>query len=187
MNIQENKNDIIAVVPRVMAEYDNIPFETEIAEYLDDFQRDTCLTAVKRSGKLSVVFVRDFPDCLTSDELVQHIQDTARNYGLTDFFVSGLFHTPPEQYQSIFSKTFGNRFIDVQAIIKTPVFENTSDTVISSIAFDIMKQTPSPEDIIAIHNACYPECILTDETHFNHKGLILVAKIILDYYSTLQE
>ena len=61
MNIQENKNDIIAVVPRVMAEYDNIPFETEIAEYLDDFQRDTCLTAVKRSGKLSVVFVRDFP------------------------------------------------------------------------------------------------------------------------------
>ncbi len=186
MNIHGHRNHIVAVVPRTMTASHYIPSVNELAEFIADFQNNGLLTDIKRIRHTDIIFVRCFPDNLSSAELISRIRNTAENYGSADFFVSGFFYDAPEHYKSVLENAFGNRFIDVQTILKTPVFNNTSDTVISSIAFDMLQLTPSPAELLAIRTANYPDCILSDENHFNDKGLTLIAQIILQEVHSIE-
>ena len=81
----------------------------------------------------------------------------------------------------------GDYFIDVQKILKTPVFDNATGDVISSIAFDKLRQKPTSEDILSVIDGQYPVCIMQDETHFNDKGLKLVAQTILQEADAIEQ
>ena len=182
----EHKNDIVGVVPRVMAKNDYIPFTDELAEFIGDFQSENRLIGVKRIPDTDILLVRDVESGISAEELVQNIRNTAENYGIKVFYVSGFFYDTPDSYHTVMETAFGKYFIDVQKILKTPVFENTSDKIISGIAFDKLHLTPSVTDILSIQNGEYPDCILLDETHFNDKGLQLVAQTILQEVNAIE-
>ena len=179
----EQKNEIVGIVPRVMAGNSYVPFSDELAEFLKEFQNDSTLVTMYAVEGCSVIFVRR---CTSVDDLVRIIKNTAANYGLKRYFVAGFFHDDPQQYSFVFRNIFGNYFIDVQEILKTPVFDNATGDVISSIAFDKLRQKTTPTDILSIVNGEYPVCIMQDETHFNDKGLKLIAQTILQEANAIE-
>ena len=97
-------------------------------------------------------------------------------------YVCGFFHVDemPEQnsYYEAVRETYGDRFIDVEAILKTPVYGRDSETVVSSVVFDLLNQRPNRDDILSIIHNEYPDRIMQDETHYNEKGCKAAAKTI---------
>ncbi len=182
----EHKNDIVGIVPRVMAKSGYIPFTDKLAEFISDFQSENTFISVEGIQEKVILFVRNFQSGVSTEELIQNIKNTAENYGTEVYYVTGFFYDNIDNYHSVMKNAFGKYFIDVQKILKTPVFENTSDKIISSIAFDQLNQTPSVTDILSIEHGEYPDCILLDETHFNDKGLHLVARTILQEVNAIE-
>ena len=180
----EQKNEIVGMIPRVMAENRYIPFADTLAEFLGEFQNDSSPVTMYAVERCSVIFVRR---CTSVDDLVRNIRNTAANYGLKTYFVTGFFHDDPQQYSAVIRNIFGDYFIDVQKILKTPVFDNATGDVISSIAFDKLRQKPTSEDILSVIDGQYPVCIMKDETHFNDKGLKLVAQTILQEADAIEQ
>lgn len=182
----ENKNQIIAQVPRVMSESDYVPALNELEAYVacvdsEDNKRPVHIRCINDK---SIVLIENIDtNEMTPMELIDRIKRMAEYVGAENPYVSGFFHIDeiPEQneYYTAVKEAFGDRFIDVEPILKTPVFANNSETVVSSIVFDILKQRPNRKDVLSIIHNEYPERIINDETHFNEKGCYAAARVIL--------
>ena len=137
-------------------------------------------------------FIRDAVKAKNNDELQEPREKLIKYEGITDKieyvgadnpYIAGFFHSRElsEQYnyKCAIKETFGNRYIDVETILKTPVLSQNSDMIVSSIAFDMLKLKPTSDDILMIAHDEYPSYIMQDDTHFNENGYKLAAKIIL--------
>ena len=119
----------------------------------------------------------------TPTELIERIEHMAEFVGADEPYVSGFFHADemPEQasYYETVRETYGDKFIDVETILKTPVYDKDSETVVSSVVFDLLKQRPNRDDILSIIHNEYPERIMQDNIHFNENSCEAAARTIL--------
>ncbi len=182
----ENMNCFMVQVPRVMGSQNYLPgiftMEQAIIE-MNDQDNDKMLL-MRRLAYFDIVLVSDCIDTntVTPAHLVERIRTVMDTSEADNCFVSGFFHADelPEQaaYLSAVKAAFTDSFIDVQALLKTPV-KNRSGEVIGSQAFDALRKIPKSADILKILHNEYPDCITTDETHFNENGCYAAAKVIL--------
>lgn len=182
----ENKNQIIAQVPRVMKESDYCPALNELEAFIAsvDSEENERPVQIRRINDKAIVLIGNIDtNSTTPDELIERINHMAEFVGEDSPYVSGFFHVDEipgqNEYYEAIKESFGERFVDVEAILKTPVYGKDSETVVSSIAFDILKQRADRNDIMSIiHNEC-PERVMQDETHFNNNGCQAAARVIL--------
>ena len=183
----ENKNLIYGLVPRVMSEYGYEPMVNEVMELIEEMQDDKKEPAVciRHIGKADIIMTGSSfdTDQVTSSQLTAQISDMIEYYNAKAPFIAGFFHSsadPAElHYKKALKNAFGSRFIDVEEILKTPVYSEHSKMIISSIAIDLLRQKASADDIRNAFIHHYPECILLDETHFNEKGCYAAARAIV--------
>lgn len=183
----EEKNHIHAIVPRVMAEsgYEPALFETQ--EFIENTESSDNQSNIRIShirGADIVMISNNFdPDKTSPTELIAEINNKLEYYGAKNPYITGFFYSSLLPYQSdykaIVKEAFGQRFIDVEEILKTPVLSEHSELIVSSIAFDLIRQKPTEEDILKIMHKEYPDCIMQDERNFNDKGRYAVAKTII--------
>ena len=169
-----------------MSESDYVPALNELEAYVDcvDSEDNKRPVHIRCINDKSIVLIENIDtNEMTPMELINRIKRMAEYVGAENPYVSGFFHIDeiPEQneYYTAVKEAFGDRFIDVEPILKTPVFANNSETVVSSIVFDILKQRPNRKDVLSIIHNEYPERIINDETHFNEKGCYAAARVIL--------
>ncbi len=182
----ENKNRIIAQVPRVMKESDYCPALNELEAFIAciDSEENERPVQIRRINDKAIVLIGSIDtDNITPEELLERIEHMAEFVGAESPHVCGFFHVDemPGQasYYDAIKGTYGDRFIDVEAILKTPVYGKDSETIVSSVVFDLLKQRPNRDDIINIIHNEYPERIMQDETHYNEKGCQAAARVIL--------
>ena len=183
----EDKNKIKAKVPRVMAEIGYEPAVSDVIEFMEDVQNQNNPSVIHmrhiRGSDIILINDRLKPNELPPAELVAQISDKIEYYGANNPFIAGFFHSSvniyQKEYKATLKETFNQRYIDVEEILKTPVLSEHSEMIVSSIAFDLIRQKPASDDILKITHGEYPECIMQDETHFNEKGRYAAAKIIL--------
>lgn len=183
----ENKNKIIAQVPRVMGKSDYEPALNEMTAFIEsvDSADNNHLVRIHHINGADIVLIGNSIDTgnITSEELVERINRKIEYIGAENPYLSGLFHTDemPEQneYLAAVKSAFGEKFIDVEEILKTPVLSKHSGMIVSSVAFELIKQRTTKDDILAIAHNEYPKCIMQDMTHFNEKGCYAAAKILL--------
>ena len=187
LNYSDNRNRIPAKVPRVMAESDYRPALNELEEFVSDTDSPNNTRAVHIRcihGK-TIVLIGDCLDtsAVTPEELVTEIHSQITDSGAETSYIAGFFHSSqlPLQNRHRFAvkEAFGESFLDVEQLLKTPVLSPSSNEIVSSTALELLRQTPSPEDILLIARYEYPACIMEDAAHFNEKGCTLAAKILL--------
>ena len=181
----ENKNQIIAQVPRVMTESDYSPALNALEAFITcvDSEENERPVQIRRINDKAIVLIGNIDtDNTTPEELLERIEHMAEFVGAESPYVCGFFHVDetPEQnsYYEAVRETYGDRFIDVEAILKTPVYGRDSETVVSSVVFDLLNQRPNRDDILSIIHNEYPDRIMQDETHYNEKGCKAAAKTI---------
>ena len=183
----EGKNHIHARVPRVMAEsgYEPALIETEeFIEYMENSDNQLTIR-IRHIRGADIVLISDSfdPDKTTATELIAEINNKLEYDGAKNPYIIGFFYSNVLPYQSDYKsavkEAFGQRFIDVEEILKTPVLSEHSEMIVSSIALDLLRQKATSNDILTIAHDKYPECMLKDETHFNDKGRYAAAKIII--------
>jgi len=182
----ENKNQIIAQVPRVMKESDYCPALNELEAFVAsiDSEDNERPVQIRRINNKAIVLIGNIDaDNTTPEELLERIERMAEFVGAESPYVAGFFHVDemPEQasYYEAVRGTYGDRFIDVEAILKTPVYGKDSETVVSSVVFGLLKQRPNRDDILSIIHNEYPDRIMQDEKHYNEKGCQAAARVIL--------
>lgn len=182
----ENKNQIIAQVPRVMNESNYVPALNELEEYIScvDSEENERPVQIRLINNKAIVLIGNIDTNNTKPyELVEMINRMFEFVGAENPYISGFFHVDeiPEQnsYYEAIRETYGDRFIDVKAILKTPVYGKGSKMVVSSVAFDLLKQRPNRDDILSIIHNEYPERIVKDNIHFNENGCQAAARVIL--------
>lgn len=182
----ENKNQIIAQVPRVMADSDYVPAINELESFIAcvDHKDNEHLLQIRRINNTDIMLIGNIDtDKMTPSELVYRIKHMAEFVGADSPYISGFFHVDemPEQnsYYEVVKGTYGDRFIDVETILKTPVYGKDSETVVSSVVFDLLKQRPNRNDILSIIHNEYPERIMQDNIHFNERGCKAASRAIL--------
>ena len=182
----ENKNQIIAQVPRVMEESDYCPALNELEAFIVciDSEDNERPVQIRRINNKAIVLIGNIDTAnTTQNELLERIERMAEFVGAESLYVAGFFHADeiPEQasYYEAVKGTYGDRFIDVETILKTPVYGKDSETIVSSVIFDLLKQRPSRDDILSIIHNEYPDRIMQDETHYNEKGCQAAARVIL--------
>ena len=186
LSYYENKNQIIAQVPRVMIESNYVPALNELEAYVVciDSEENEHPIQIRRIRDKTIVLIGNIDtDNTTPAELVEHIERMAEFVGANDPYISGFFHIDEmleqSEYYTAVKETFGDRFIDVEATLKTPVYGKDSETIVSSVAFDILRERPTHNDILLIAHNEYPERIIQDDTHYNEKGCQAAARVIL--------
>ena len=186
LSYRENKNRIIAQVPRVMVKRDYDPALNELKAFIvsvDNGENEHSVHIRRIKDKAIVLIGNIGTDSTTPAELVERINRIAEFVGEDEPYISGFFHIDemPEQneYYMTVKEAFSGRFIDAEAILKTPVYAKDSDVIISSIAIDILNQIARKDDILSIINNEYPARIMNDGTHFNEKGCLAAARVIL--------
>ena len=186
LSYSENKNRIIAQVPRVMKESDYCPALNELEAFIAciDSEENERPVQIRCINDKAIVLIGSIDtDNTTPEELLERIEHMAEFVGAESPYVCGFFHADeiPEQalYYEAIREAYSDKFIDVEAILKTPVYGKDSETVVSSVAFDLLTQRPNRNDIISIIHNEYPERIMEDETHYNENGCQSAAKVIL--------
>lgn len=186
LSYSENKNRIVAQVPRVMKESDYCPALNELEAFIDciDSEENEHPVQIRRISDKAIVLIGNIDtNNTTPTELIERIERMAEFVGAEEPYVAGFFHVDELSEQHLYydtvKETFGERFVDVEAILKTPVYGKDSETVVSSVVFDLLKQRPSRNDILSIIHNEYPERIIEDETHYNEKGCQAAAKVIV--------
>ena len=182
----ENKNQIIAQVPRVMKESDYCPALNELEAFIAcvDSEDNERPIQIRHINDKEIVLIGNIhTNSTTPDELIERIERMADFIGAESPYVSGFFHvdeiSEQNSYYEAVRETYGDRFIDVETILKTPVYGKGSEMVVSSVAFGLLKQEPSCTDILSIIHNEYPERIMNDNTHFNEKGCEAAARAII--------
>lgn len=186
LSYSADSNTIIAQVPRVMAESDYIPSLNELESFIKciDSENTKHPVQIRRINDKYIVLIGNIDtNNTTPTELIEQIIHMAEYVGAENPYVSGFFHIDelPEQtaYYEAVKNTFGKRFIDIEAILKTPVYARNSETIVSSVVFDLLKQRPTKNDILCIIHNEYPERIMSNNTHFNNFGCSAAARVIL--------
>lgn len=117
---------------------------------------------------------------ITPAELIDSVRNRLEYYGIEAPYAAGFFHADerPEygDYLAAAKEYFGEKFIDVETILKTPVYKDGD--IVSSTAMNLLKVTPTADDIALISDNKYPGYIQKDETHFNKNGCYAAAKVI---------
>lgn len=183
----ENKNQLYAKVPRVMAEIGNEVGVTEVTEFINDVTsvQNTSSVYIRHISGADIILIGDAPeqDSITAEELATHINDIIEYYRAKNPYITGLFHSNgnacQENLKAVLKEHFAQKYIDVEEILKTPVWSEHSKMIVSSIGIDLLRQKATDSDIIRIAHNEYPECMLQDESHFNEKGCYAAAKIIV--------
>lgn len=182
----ENKNQIIAQVPRVMKESDYCPALNKLEAFIAcvDREENERPVQIRRINDKAIIMIGNIDtDNTTPTELIECIEHMAEFVGAGSPYICGFFHVDeiPEQacYYETVKGTYGDRFIDVETILKTPVYGKDSETIVSSVAFDLLKQRPNRDDILSIIYNEYPERIMNDNTHYNENGCQAAARVIL--------
>lgn len=182
----ENKNRIFAQVPRVMADNDYLPALNELELYIAsvDSNENERPVQIRLINDKALVLIGNIDTGSTAPaELFERIERMAEFVGTESPYVSGFFHADelPEQneYYTALKEYFGEKFIDAKVTLKTPVYARDSETVVSSVTFDLLRQRPNRNDILSIIHNEYPERILQDKTHFNEKGCEAAARVLL--------
>lgn len=187
LSYYENKNQIIAQVPRVMAESNYVPALHEIEEFISsvDSNENRLPIRIRHINGADIILISNNIDIsnITPYELIEHINRKIEYFGAENPYISGFFHVDeiPEhnEYYMAVKETFGKKFIDVEAVLKTPILSKHSKQIISSVVFDTLRERPTHNDILLIAHNEYPERIMQDETHFNKKGCQAAARVIL--------
>ena len=183
----QNKNTIIAQVPRIMAKSNYSPSLNELEYYvshIDDKNNDNMIY-IRHINNADIVLIGSNIDTknITPAELIEHINRKIEYVGAGNTYISGFFHVDeiPEHeiYRTAIKETFKDKFINVEEILKKPILSKYSEMVVSSTAFDLLNQKPKHEDIISIIHNEYPACILDDATHFNQNGCYAAARALL--------
>ena len=116
----------------------------------------------------------------TPAELIDSVRNRLEYYGIEAPYAAGFFHADerPEygDYLAAAKEYFGEKFIDVETILKTLVYKDGD--IVSSTAMNLLKVTPTADDIALIADNKYPGYIQKDETHFNKNGCYAAAKVI---------
>lgn len=183
----ENKNMIIAQVPRVMKDNKYLPALNELEQLIEKIESDDAehLLYLIHADGADIMLIGNIADIdsITPDELVDRIEKKLSYFDAENYYISGFFHVDnaPElsEYYNAVKNAFGDRFINAVSILKTPVYAKNSETIISSIAFDVLEQRPKHDDILSIVHNEYPGYIINDQIHFNEKGCLAAAKVIL--------
>ena len=183
----ENKNKLHARVPRVMAEIGYESAVTETMEFINDVtsNQNTSSVYIRHISGADIILIGDCPEQnqISLKELVTHIHDIIEYYRAKNPYITGLFHSNgnicQENLKAVLKEHFPQKYIDVEEILKTPVWSEHSEMIVSSIAIDLLGQKAMDSDVIRIAQHKYPECIMQDETHFNEKGCYAAAKIIV--------
>ena len=182
----ENKNRIVAQVPRVMKESGYVPALNELEAFIacidsEDNERPLRIRRIKDKAIILIGKI-DVSDTTPAD-VIEGMERMAEFVGAESPYAAGFFHTDELTEQSFFyekvKETYGDRFVDIEAILKTPVYAKDSETIVSSVAFEMLKQIPDRNDILRIAHSEYPDRIMKDETHFNENGCHAAARIIL--------
>lgn len=187
LSYYENKNQIIAQVPRAMVESNYVPALNEIEEFVSsvDSKDNKLPIRIRHIYGADIIMISNNIDIsnITPYELIEQINGKIEYFGTENPYISGFFHVDeiPEhnEYYMAVKETFEKKFIDVEALLKTPILSKHSEQIISSVAFDMLRERPTHNDILLIAHNEYPERIIQDETHFNKKGCQAVARVIL--------
>lgn len=182
----ENKNRIVAQVPRVMKDSDYCPALNELEAFIScvDSEENERPVQIRRISDKAIVLIGSIDtDNTTPEELLEKIEHKAEFVGAESPYVCGFFHADeiPEQasYYEAVKEAYSNRFIDVENILKAPVYGRDSETIVSSVVFDLLKQRPNRDDILSIIRNEYPERIMQDNIHFNENGYEATARAII--------
>lgn len=70
---------------------------------------------------------------------------------------------------------YGRNYCDIEAYMKTPVYDSDETTIISSYALQDAGLTPTATDLTYIAANRYPPSIMYDELHFNRYGYTVWA------------
>ena len=182
----ECKNRIIAQVPRAMTESDYTHGLNELNEFIASVDSTENIIPVRvcHINDADIVLIGDIDtQTMTPMELIDRINEKLQYVYAENPYISGFFHADEipsqEAYLSAVRLAFGEKFIDVESILKTPVYSDTSESIVSSAALDILKQKPSNSDLLSIIHNEYPGRMMEDTTHFNKKGCYAAARVLL--------
>ena len=186
LSYSENKNRIVAQVPRVMKESDYCPALNELEAFIAciDSEENEHPVQIRRINDKAIVMISNIDTANTTPaELIERIERMAEFVGAESPYICGFFHvdeiSEQNSYYEAVKGTYSDRFIDVETILKTPVYAKDSETVVSSVAFDLLKQRPNRDDILSIIHNEYPERLMNDNTHYNERGCQAAAKALL--------
>ena len=181
-------NRIIAQVPRVMGYRDFIPGILVLRETIAKMEgpENDKLLRVCAIGFTDVVLISDCIDTntVTPADLVARINAVAESSEADFVFVAGLFHADELPWQAEYIEAvrtaFQERFIDVEANLKTIVFDTNHNNIVASGAIDMLRIPPTEEDLLNILHHEYISGMMEDTTHFNDKGCYAAARMLLN-------
>lgn len=184
----EQGREICCQVPKIMRRKTCKDIKEQLLDFIKSVynNRNTLPIRIRNFDKLDIVIVNNQlnPDRISSEKLLKIIEKKTECFDSENYIIIGFNHTIgssqnswQSDYNAAIHRVFNDHFFDLETCMKELIYSENNE-LISCKALQIANIEPSENDLQRIALMKYPECILSDDTHFNDIGYDIIAQIL---------
>lgn len=180
--------EICCQVPKIMRRKTCKSTKEQILDFIKSVysNNNTVPVRIRNFDNLDIITVNNQLDHnrISSEQLLNIIGEKADCFDSENYIIIGFNHTLgssqdswQSDYNAAIRQVFEDHFFDLESYMKELIYSENNE-LISCKALQIANIEPSENDLQRIVLLQYPECILSDDTHFNDTGYDIIAQIL---------
>ncbi len=180
--------EICCQVPKIMKRKSCKSTHEQILEFIRYAydKGNTVPVRIRNFCNLDIVIVNNHLDHhqISCEQLLKIIEKKLDCFDSENYIIIGFNHTTgslqntlQSNYNAAVREVFEEHFFDLENNMKELIYSENNE-LISSKALQIADIEPSLNDLKRIALLQYPNCILSENTHFNNIGYDIIAQIL---------